>query len=94
MDTTKTISFSQAWAHCAGTTSYWAWLIAFIVVGAAGLLVIDYIGNKRNTDVSTAQKIWCIVFAFLIFGAIFIRPGQVAANTSQAMAAKGEWLGY
>lgn len=94
MDSTKTISFMTAWHHCATTASYWAWLGAFVLIAIIGGLTINYVGNKKNTDVSNVQKVWWIVFAFLIFGALLIRPGSVAANTTEAMAAANQWLGY
>jgi len=90
----KTISWGQAWAHCASTGSYWAWIAIFFAVGLIGLLVINAAAKIANKDPYVAKLVWCILFVFLLALAVFMRPSQVAANTSQAEAAKGLWLGY
>jgi hypothetical protein len=94
MDSTKAISWGQAWAHCASTGSYWVWIAIFLIVGFIGLLVINASAKNANKDPYVIRLVWCILFTFLLGLAIFMRPSQVAANTSQASAARGQYLGY
>lgn len=89
----KTISLGQAFAHCASTTSYWVWIaivLAFIAIGSFIMWKVS-----KTTEINGFVKI-IVVFAFLaaLFLSVFMRPCDVAANTSIEMAAKGHYLGY
>lgn len=94
MDSTQTlISLGHAFRHCASTGSYWGWIIAALVLAIVCIVVIARI--QRKTEVNPVVK---IILAFVclafILGSIFIRPCTVAQNTSEAMAARGHYLGY
>jgi formate-dependent nitrite reductase membrane component NrfD len=93
MDTTKSITLGQAFAHCASTGSYWLWIgiaLAFIIGTSIGMFVYS-----KKTEINPIVKI-ALVFAMVaaLFCSIFIRPCDVAQNTSQAAAARGHYLGY
>jgi len=91
----KNISFGQAMAHCAGTSSYW-WGIAIVLIVSVILVVgVIIYQNKRGEEVYPLAKIiggFAIVAA--IFIAVFGRPANVAANTTQEQAARGVYIGY
>lgn len=91
----KNISFGQALAHCAGTSSYWWGIIIVLII--AGILIggVIFYEKKKGVEVSQLGK---IIGAFAIVVAIAIavlgRPVNVAANTTQEQAARGVYIGY
>lgn len=93
MDTVKSISLSQAFAHCASTGSYW-WGLG-IVLAIVIAVIIGIIVFEKSAEVNPFVKMF-LVFACMaaILMAVFMRPCDVAANTSEEMAAKGHYLGY
>lgn len=93
MDTTKSITLGQAFAHCASTSSYW-WGI-FIVLALIGLAILGMVKFSQKTEINPYVKM-ALVFAMVaaIFLAVFMRPVDVHVNTSQAAAARGHYLGY
>jgi hypothetical protein len=94
MDTSRSITFGQAWAHCASTGSYWTWLAIIVVLTIGAIVGIKVWANKQNKDLDKYVLVAAIIGAMAIACAIFGRPAQVAANTSVNMAAKGHYLGY
>ena len=93
MDSTKNISLHAAFAHCASTGSYWLWIVIAVVASIIALFLLTKANNK--TEVNPLVKI--IVYfavAAAILCSIFVRPTSVQANTSEAMAARGHYLGY
>lgn len=93
MDSTSSISLSQAFAHCSSTSSYWWGIVIVILVLLAGWSAIKFYFSKKF-DTSNMEKAWLVITVFAIGIAIFMRPCNVAVNTSVAMAAAGHWLGY
>lgn len=93
MDTTRHISLHAAFAHCAGTFSYWLWIILAVAFAVGCIVFIARI--QRTTEVSGFVKLGlafvCLAF---IMVSIFGRPTNVAQNTSEAAAARGHYLGY
>lgn len=94
MDTSKTISWTLAWHHCASTTSYWLWIGIVLVVGVVGFLLINRAADKQNVSLDKYKLIFAVVCVMALACAIFLRPSQVAANTSTRMASENHWLGY
>jgi hypothetical protein len=93
MDTTKNISLAQAFAHCASTGSYWWGLI--ITLAIVAVVITGLVIASKKTEVNPLVKM-LLVFACVaaIALAIFMRPTNLAANTSEAAAARGHYLGY
>lgn len=93
MDTTKSITLGQAFAHCASTSSYWIWIAIAVLASVACFIIIYRI--QKTTEVNGYVKI-ILAFACVaaIVASIFLRPCDVAANTSSAAAARGNFLGY
>lgn len=93
MDTTKSITLGQAFAHCASTGSYWLW-IAIALVFIIGTTISMFVYAKK-TEINPYVKI-ILIFAMVValFCSVFIRPCDVHVNTSQAAAARGHYLGY
>ena len=85
----KTISLSQAFAHFAGTGSYWLWIAIALVFAVA--LVIWMIKSDFGDGGNIAA---IVVIAFLLAVAVCYRPFEVKENTSQEQAARGVYLGY
>lgn len=85
----KTITWGQAFQHCLHTGSY----ATFFIIGIIAVIAAIVYGLKRApTWKETVIAIGiALLFAFL---ATFMRPSEVAANTSQDNAAKGIYLGY
>lgn len=93
MDTTKSITLGQAFAHCASTGSYWLW-IAITLVLVVGTAIGMFLYAKK-TEINPYVKL-ALIFAMVasLFCCVFIRPCSVAVSTSVTMAAKNHWLGY
>lgn len=88
------ISFGEAWRYVSSFPSYWIWIGAFIVVLIAGLIAIEKLAIKMNRELNTVKLVWVIVFAFLIMGAIFKNPTNIAQNTTKEQAARGVYIGW
>lgn len=93
MDTTKSITLAQAFAHCASTGSYWLWIaITLVLVAGCSIGMWKYAQKQEINPYVKMVLVFIMVAA--IFACVFIRPCDVAANTSQAAAARGHYLGY
>jgi len=88
------ISFGEAWKYCASFASYWIWIGAFVVGLLGGLVLIEQFGRKNNKEVGPVKLVWVIIFAFLIFGAIFKNPANVAQNTTVEQSKRGVFIGF
>lgn len=84
------ITWGTAFNHVSKSGSYW-FFIAFITV----ILGLYIYGTQKKGDGWDGKA---FLFAFLILAAlmiaIFIRPSEVAANTTVEQAARGVWIGY
>lgn len=86
----KTISLSHAFSHCASTGSYWLWIgICFLLV--AGSFIFISVNKKLEQK---AKYAFVIIPVILLFISIFLRPVEVAANTTEDQAARGVYIGY
>lgn len=85
----NTIGLLGGFAHCAGTTSYWVWIIVVIVLSALLILAND---KFDLGDTGRIISIAAIVFALAF--AVFFRPAEVGANTTKEQAARGVYIGY
>lgn len=92
MDTTKTISWAAAWHHCAGTSSYWLWIIGIAIGWVLAILAINAMANKMNKDLDKVKLWTSVVFFMALAFSILASPSSIAANTSEAMAAKGHFI--
>lgn len=93
MDTTKSITLSQAFAHCASTGSYWLWIGIAVLFCA----VVSFMWYKaaQKTEVNPYVKIFlAFVMLVAIVCSVFIRPVDVHVNTSTKMSKSNHWLGY
>lgn len=93
MDTTQSITLSQAFAHCASTSSYWVWIGIALVVDAVILILLTKANNKAEVNPMVKMLIYFFCLAFVMCS-IFIRPCNVHVNTSVEMAKRGHYLGY
>lgn len=94
MDTSAPIGFLAGWKHCMGTSSYWIWIGAFLLIVAIIYFLIKRWSNKTNTDPSKMLMVFWAVVVLLGSLFLFMRPAQVGWNTSVDMAAHGQYLGY
>ena len=92
MDSTQTISWGMAWHHCASTSSYWLWIIGVAVGWAVAIIAINAMANKMNKDLDRVKLWTSVVFFFALAFAILASPSSVAANTNEAMAARGVFI--
>lgn len=81
-----TISFSQAWSHVAGFTSYWVWL--FLSVLPTVVYVMYLIVNKD----SQLNLILLFVCLALLMAGMLYAPAECAANTTIEQAARGVYI--
>lgn len=90
---TDNITLGQAFAHCTSTTSYWLWI--GIVLAASGLICLLWYRAEKNAEVNVYVKlILTFIMVAAIISSIFMRPCDVAANTSVEMMQRGHYLGY
>lgn len=84
------IPFSQAFAHCASTGSFWAWIVVAVILAAVA--VYGYIINAREGNPYSPLYLGA---ALLVIGlALFYRPGEISVNTTPEQAARGVFIGY
>lgn len=93
MDTTKNISLHAAFAHCASTGSYWLWIGIALVLAVGMLYVLTRANNQSEVDGRVKMAVYFFALA-IVLCSIFVRPCTVSQNTSEAMAARGHYLGY
>lgn len=82
------ISWGQAFDHVSKSFSYWL----FILLAAAPM--VYYVWSVVKGKVETFSLPLMFVFLVLIALAIFMRPSEVAANTTVEQAARGVFIGY
>lgn len=92
MDSTKTIPWSMAWNHVAGTSSYWIGILSVLVISALIQFIIYKVEKKADKDLSTVKLVFAVISAFALFFAALYEPSTIAANTNYAMAAKNIWI--
>lgn len=88
----KTISLGKAFAHCASTGSYWAWLGVALLIVIIGAIIIKK--SLKTSDWSTGHIIGIFGLLVILLLAIFLRPEDIAANTTEEQAARGVFIGY
>lgn len=87
---TDDIGLPAAFAHCAGSVSYWVW-------GVLCTLVVAFIGYKMYLSYTREGKFTPLLAFILLAGLLFVwmyRPSELAWNTTVEQAAKGIWIGY
>lgn len=92
MDSTKTIPWSMAWTHVAGTSSYWIGIVSVLVIASLVQFVIYKVEKKADKDLSTVKLVFAVISAFALFFAALYEPSTIAANTNYIMAAKGHFI--
>lgn len=92
MDSTKTIPWSMAWNHVAGTSSYWIGIVSVIVVGLLAQFIIAKIENHLNKDLPGVKLAFGVLAVIALVFAVMASPSNIAANTNYAMAAKNIWI--
>ncbi len=81
-----TITFGQAWAHVAGFTSYWIWL----VLSAFPLIVyILYLIKDKESQLQLPILFVCVA---LFAAGLLYAPAECAANTTLEQAARGVFI--
>jgi hypothetical protein len=89
----ENISFSQAWAYCFGTTSYVVWLIVCTIV-SAGIIYALVRKYKKEQDWTHGNNLWLFLAIVIFATALLLRPGEIAANTTQEQFDHGIIIGY
>ena len=89
----ENISFATAWAYCFGTTSYVLWLIVATIISAGIIYALVRKYNKEQ-DWSTGNSLLLFVALVIFTAALLVRPGEIAANTTQEQFNKGIIIGY
>lgn len=84
------ITWGTAFAHVSHSFGYWIFIIIFALV--LGYYIYS-VQKARNGWTGKEFLIAFGIFAALMI-AIFIRPSEVAANTTVEQAARGVWIGY
>lgn len=88
-----TIPFSQAFAHCATTTSFLVCIIIGLIVAA--LIVFFTIKSASSGDGwKTPHSLFVFLAIAIAVGVFVYRPGEVSANTTPSEAARGVFIGY
>ena len=90
---TDLITWGAAFNHCIKTTGYVVFLIlsAVLLVGASVYSIKNYKSGKWEGMKTTLV----IALALAVFMCcLFIRPSEIAANTTVEQAARGAWIGY
>jgi len=94
MDSTQTlISLGHAFRHCASTGSYWFWIVIAVVASIGIIVGLTVANNKAEVNPMVKMSLYFLVAA-LVLGSIFARPCTLAQNTSEAAAARGNYIGY
>jgi len=93
MDTSKSITLSQAFSHCASTSSYWLWIFIAIAASIGTIILLTKINNKQQVNPMVKTFIYFAIAAAILCS-IFIRPTSVHENTSVDAAARNHYLGY
>jgi hypothetical protein len=88
----KNITIGQAFKHCASSISYWVWIAAAVAVAGAGWYGV--VKSIQASGFSIGIGLLAFAVTMLLMLAIFMRPSEVAANTSVDQAAKGIYIGY
>jgi hypothetical protein len=82
------ITFGQAWNHVSESGAYWVW------VGISGALLLGYILGVAFGKIEELKlPLLGLLIGFLAF-CLFMRPCEVAANTTVEQAARGVFIGY
>ena len=90
---TDNISWGTAFNHCMTTTGY----VVFLVLGAVVLAGASFysIKNYKSAKWDGMKTTLVIALALALFMCcLFIRPSEIAANTTVEQAARGAWIGY
>lgn len=87
---TDNITWGSAFHHVSQSFGYWIFIILFAAVLGGYIFMV-----QKKKDGWDGKK---FLIAFAIFAAlmiaIFIRPSEVAANTTVEQAARGVFIGY
>ena len=86
-DPNANITLGMAFDHCIGTASYVIWLIIATVVCVGIILYIAF-----KTPDATLPLVF--VALFILRMAVFMRPIDVANNTTYQMAENNQYIGY
>lgn len=89
----KNISLGWAFAHCATTGSYWLWIIIAVLASIAAAVILTRANNKSEVNPMVKMLVYFAI-AVAILCSIFVRPCNVAANTTEEQAARGVYIGY
>lgn len=82
------ITFGQAFNHVSKSFWYWFFIVVAILPPVV-YIAAYYMGKIDEVDL----RLLFALLAVLLF-AIFFRPCEVAANTTVAQAARGNYIGY
>lgn len=89
---TTLISLSRAFAWCLSTSSYNTWLVISIVTFAAGLYFLIKYTKKNGGGIGVGIAV--AVLAIILLAGIFLRPVDIALNTTSEQADRGVYIGY
>lgn len=90
---TDNITWGTALGYCMTTASYWIFLVLGVVAFVAALYLS--IKKYRNADWDGMKATLVTAGGFVIFCCcFFIRPSEIAANTTVEQFARGVVIGY
>jgi hypothetical protein len=90
---TDYITLGQAFGVVSHTFSYWLWLVvcAILFVAVAYTLIQSY---REDQEWSVGYSVVSFIITMLLLCAIFIRPCEIAANTTVEQLHRGGIIGY
>lgn len=88
VDPSDNITFGQAFSKVSRSFSYWLWIVI------ACLPLVVYLGITLWGKVEEFKLPILFVLVAVLLIAIFMRPCEVAANTTVEQAARGVYIGY
>lgn len=92
MDSTKTIPWSMAWNHVAGTSSYWIGIVAVIVGGLLAQFIISKIETKMDKDLNGVKLVFGVLAAMALLFALLAAPSVISNNTTYEFAGRNHWI--
>lgn len=87
-----TITWAQAFGHCASTSSYWICLVIGVIL--AGVIGFFTIKNSQSGGWKNGHSALLFLAIALAALSIVYRPGEIKVNTSPEQAARGVFIGY
>lgn len=93
LEPTDNITLGQAFDHVSKSFGYWVFIILAAAIG--GYVAFRVIKQYEKTqDWTTGNSLAIFAILVVLSLTIFMRPCEVAANTTVEQAARGVFIGY